>query len=61
MAHVPDAAVVLYTRPYGYGGSIYASTEMPSPMAKSDVMRLELPGANEFLPAGFYYLWMPGR
>lgn len=59
LAHVPDAAVVMYNRPYGYGGSIYASNQMPAP--KADTMRLELPGASEFLPAGFYYLWMPGR
>jgi protease-4 len=59
MAHVPGAAVVMYTRPYGYGGSIYASTSLALPRA--DVMKLELPGVNEFLPAGFYYLWMPGR
>ena len=26
-----------------------------------DVTRLELPGANQFLPTGFYYLWAPGR
>lgn len=59
MAHVPDASVVMYNRPYGYGGSIYASNQMPAPRA--DVMRLELPGAGTFLPGGFYYLWMPGR
>ena len=59
MAHVPGASVVMYNRPYGYGGSIYASNQMPAPRA--DVMRLELPGASAFLPGGFYYLWMPGR
>lgn len=59
MAHVPGAAVVMYTRPYGYGGSIYATNQLPAP--KADTMRLELPGASEFLPGGFYYLWMPGR
>jgi protease-4 len=59
MAHVPGASVVMYNRPYGYGGSIYASNQMPAPRA--DTMRLELPGASAFLPGGFYYLWMPGR
>jgi len=51
---------VMYIRPYGYGGSIYASNNVPAP--RSDVMRLQLPGSdsNEFLPAGFYYLWRPG-
>ncbi|HEY2587099.1 MAG TPA: signal peptide peptidase SppA [Tepidisphaeraceae bacterium] len=59
LAHAKDAAVVMYTRPYGYGGSIYASNTLPPP--KADTMQLELPGANSLLPAGFYYLWMPGR
>lgn len=59
LAHAKDAAVVMYTRPYGYGGSIYASNTLPPP--KADTMQLQLPGANSLLPAGFYYLWMPGR
>jgi len=59
LAHADNAAVVIYNRPYGYGGSIYASNYVPAP--KADVMRLELPGATEFIPTGFYYLWMPGR
>jgi protease-4 len=59
LAHVPGAAVVIYNRPFGYGGSIYASNYVPAPRA--DVMRVELPGASELMPAGFYYLWMPGR
>jgi protease-4 len=59
LANAPGASVVMYSRPYGYGGSIYASNYVPAPRA--DVMRLELPGANEFIPAGFYYLWSPGR
>lgn len=59
MAKAPDAAVVMYERPYGYGGSIYASTHAPAPRA--DVMRLELPGASALLPAGFYYLWAPAQ
>jgi protease-4 len=61
MAQAPGAQVVMYNRPYGYGGSIYASNNVPAPRA--DVMRLELPGAeaSPFLPAGFYYLWQPGR
>lgn len=59
MANAPDASVVMYERPYGYGGSIYARTTAPAPRA--DVMRLELPGASELLPTGFYYLWAPGQ
>ena len=59
LAKAPDAMVVMYQRPYGYGGSVYASNHTPTPRA--DVMRLELPGASELLPSGFYYLWAPGR
>jgi protease-4 len=61
LAHAKGAEVVMYIRPYGYGGSIYASNNVPAPRA--DVMKLELPGANAsgILPAGFYYLWQPGR
>ena len=58
MANAPGAAVVLYIRPYGYGGSIYANTAIPAPQA--NVTKLQLPGVNQFLPAGLYYLWGPG-
>jgi protease IV len=57
MAHCPDAKVVLYTRPYGYGGSIYANSSTPTPQA--NVLRLEIPEATNLLPTGFYYLWRP--
>jgi len=57
MAHSPDAKVVLYTRPYGYGGSIYANSSTPTPQA--NVLRLEIPEATNLLPTGFYYLWRP--
>jgi protease IV len=53
----PNAAVIMYKRPYAYGGSIYAAAELPQPQANT--MRLELPAAGSFLPAGFYYLWNP--
>ena len=58
MGKVPGASVVMYKRPYGYGGSIYATAHPPTPRA--DVLRLELPGESGVLPTGFYYLWRPG-
>jgi protease-4 len=58
MANAPGAAVIAYKRPYGYSGSIYASSDTPQPRA--DVMRLQIPGLRE-LPTGFYYLWAPGE
>ncbi len=55
MAKIPNAQVILYKRPYGYAGSIYASTQTPQPQA--GVLKLELPMSRPMLPSGFYYLW----
>lgn len=52
-----DAKVVMYSRPYAYGGSIYASADVPAPQA--NVTALQLPESVQPLPAGFYYLWRP--
>lgn len=57
LAGVPDAAVVMYRRPYGNAGSIYADGATPPPHA--GVMELKIPGLTDRLPAGFYYLWQP--
>jgi protease-4 len=57
------ARVVLYRRPYGYSGSIYASSEIEGAKASSNgaaVMSLDVPGLRSVLPTGFYYLWEPG-
>ena len=48
LAHAPDAKVIAYKRPYGYGGSIYALNSMPEP--KSNVLQLQLPEAATLLP-----------
>jgi protease-4 len=53
----PKAKVVTYQRPYAYGGSIYASGQVPQPQA--NVLQLQLPGEKNLLPSGFYYLWNP--
>ncbi len=58
MAKSPDAAAVIYVRPYGYGGSIYAETNVPAPQAGAS--HIDLPGANSILDTGFYYVWRPG-
>jgi protease-4 len=57
MSHAPDARAVLYERPYGYGGSIYARSTTPPP--QQNVLQLSLPDSQELLPTGFYYLWQP--
>jgi hypothetical protein len=51
--------VVMYKRPYGYSGSIYASAPIDPPRA--NVTTLNLPGVTDTLPTGFYYLWEPGK
>ena len=59
-----NAKVVLYRRPYGYGGSIYASTAAPAPLAAGGadvtILQLDVPNTRATLPGGFYYLWEPG-
>jgi protease-4 len=57
MSKSPNAEVVMYKRPYGYNGSIYADNSTPTPRA--NVTTLQLPDAGYFLPTGFYYLWQP--
>jgi len=54
MSHAKNASVVMYKRPYGYSGSIYAETQTPTPQA--NVLQLPLP-ESVALPKGFYYLW----
>jgi protease IV len=57
MSNSPDARAVMYKRPYGYSGSIYASS--PTSPPRDNVLRLELPETALTLPRGFYYLWQP--
>jgi protease-4 len=57
LADAPKAKAIMYKRPYGYRGSIYAETNIPQPQA-ANVTKLELPG-TPLLPGGFYYLWNP--
>ena len=58
MGKAPGAKVVIYRRPYGYTGSIYAQSAVPQPQA--NVLQLKIPGISDRLPSGFYYLWEPG-
>jgi protease-4 len=57
MAHAENAKTIIYKRPYGYSGSIYAQGETGEPRA--NVYELKIPGVNDRLPTGFYYLWAP--
>ena len=53
----PGAKPIMYRRPYGYSGSIYANGAAPAP--KANVTQLHIPGVDALLPSGFYYLWQP--
>ena len=57
LAHAPGAKTVLYKRPYGYSGSIYAHSQEEPPQANLTQFNLLAP--RTFLPTGFYYLWNP--
>jgi protease-4 len=57
LSHSPGAGVVLYKRPYGYSGSIYAHAQDEVP--KSNMTEVNLLPPRTFLPLGFYYLWNP--
>lgn len=62
MAKAPNAEVILYRRPYGYSGSIYASSELPPPQSAASPPSISLlPSPSSLLPTGFYYLWQPGE
>ena len=53
----PGARAIMYKRPYGFSGSIYANGPAPTPNA--NVTHLHIPGTDSILPTGFYYLWQP--
>jgi len=54
LGKAPGAEVVIYRRPHGYGGSIYAAAE-----GHPQTLELRLAPAEALLPTGFYYLWQP--
>lgn len=56
LAGASRASVVMYKRPWGQRGSIYADLSTPHP--RSHVLSLDLPD-TVLLPRGFYYLWQP--
>jgi ClpP class serine protease len=55
--------VIMYKRPYGYEGSIYAAAWDRGPrqqqQRQANVIQLNVPALQEVLPTGFYYLWRP--
>ena len=60
LAHAKGARAVLYRKPFGPGGSVYASTDAPNPqMSSATKLELPLPESEMAIPLGFYYLWRP--
>jgi protease-4 len=59
LGNAKHARAIMYKRPHGYSGSIYASSPAGQPAAEGTTLRL--PEAMEPLPGGFYYLWEAGR
>lgn len=58
-ANAPNARTVMYRRPYGYSGSIYATQPMPPASAQGGI-NLALPETSPLaLPSGFHYFWSP--
>jgi protease-4 len=56
MGNAVGGEVVMYKRPYGYSGSIYATTSTPEPMSRDLTLKLPM---SSWLPDGFYYMWQP--
>ncbi|MEL7239640.1 MAG: signal peptide peptidase SppA [Planctomycetota bacterium] len=61
-----NAVVVMYRRPYGYAGSIYASSPLTQPTARPEQLQLSVPALEAagqsltpMLTPGAYYLWRP--
>jgi protease IV len=57
LGNAEGGRAIIYRKPYGPGGSIYASTEVPLPQAGTTVQLL--PQTEMSLPTGFYYVWRP--
>ena len=59
LAGTKNAKVIMYKRPYGYTGSIYASAQSGEPRAAQSPITINVPNLHEIMPRGFYYLWEP--
>lgn len=62
LARAPRATAVMYKRPYGYRGSIYAASHPAQPRATGGEITLRVPAVErlaDMLQPGAYYLWMP--
>jgi protease IV len=58
LANAKDGRAIMYRKPFGPGGSIYASNDAPLPQAGT-TLQLPIPATEMSLPTGFYYMWRP--
>jgi protease-4 len=59
LGHANGARAIMYRKPFGGGGSVYASSDAPVPQAAGTTLQLPIPTSEMSLPTGFYYLWRP--
>jgi protease-4 len=62
LAGIESPRVVMYHRPFGYQGTIYASSPASPVTTDARDLRLAVPGLArlaELMQPGAYYLWMP--
>jgi protease IV len=57
MGQAPGAEAVMYKRPHGYSGSIYADTGVGGGAGAAQAINVQLPWAMPM--PGVYYLWRP--
>jgi protease IV len=58
-ANSPRAVGVMYRRPFGYSGSVYATAPNTPTSDQPQKLTLDIGAFSPDLPAGFYYLWRP--
>lgn len=58
-AGVSDASVVVYKRPTGYRGNIYAESEVPAKAASNDLAASLSTLAGRFTKPSVQYMWIP--
>ena len=58
LGNARDGRAIMYRKPFGPGGSVYANADAPVPQA-NPTLQLPIPPTEMSLPTGFYYLWRP--
>ena len=58
-ANTPRAVGVMYRRPFGFSGSVYASAPAQTEPGESQKFTFDFGNYAPNLPGGFYFLWRP--